>query len=556
MANINLEAARRVPADVLDKFVVQLQSMAEALGETNVKRVVVGPNAEPGMGFKPLEGYAVVVSPQTPFKARFFNTEEMFRGCAVSFFAHRQCDMPNMASTTDDLTAKHMLKELRTACVEIIREFEEDSTYMSLKFSRRSFPTCTMFIDPRMGHHYLACEAHMLPTSAEVEALLGDDADISHAGDTASSSDDELENGMSKPNHANHRMDMGAHMECVWDSDSDSEEDGAHGYKNGKVMDSSRDSTQSSNADFTVAIERLAASGATFESMFVPSNSRVNMFLRRYYASQKAFRERLCRKMRERLLHHYLSGEMLRKELRQSNANIVSHSVTNAVHQLGDGNLVFYSNTVDASLGNGALVYGGPFKWSAWVHSEMGRKSMQDADMLSVAPFCMPKSKAARDVVRVVAMASRENERDKYDVASVYGGESRAFTHVYAELPDLRTDDDDDDGDFAFETRRSGDPYMGDAMWYDAGVYGESRRLSIASDTTTEIVRLYSPHEWLKYVQGLESADTRYALKVLGMSLGDERTSFLAPTYSATLTYPVPMAAFYTLNNSDVKIVV
>lgn len=553
MENITYDAANGVPQKWLAKTTTQFSDMMNDLGTDNVKRLVVGCNVEPGSGFKPIEGYAISLDPQTPFKARFFNTEEMFRGCCVGFFANRSCGIDGKMSNDDGLPGKKVLDELRNACIETLADVQEDRNLMSLKFGRRRFPTVTMFIEPVSGHHYLACEAHMLPMSEEVKKLYPD------IPDGANMSDEDGRIGLT-PTTSDFDEDGVCPIDIDDDDDDDDEwfdGDDDTGTLNPAGTYMKQYGTEK-DYDFCVAIERLSAQGATFADMFMPSNSSVNLFLRRYYESQKMFREKLYVNIRQRLLRHYLTGKMLQREMENDRSKIITHNITNAVHKLEDGNLAYYSNMVHGSLGEGTLVFGGPFGWSVWINSRLGRSAVKNANMLAAVPFEMPKLATDEKVTKEVAEATRNGTRiDSPNFVNTYETTEDPYTHVYSEIPSL-----EDlkmrigQSDYAYDERDSGENYRGDALWFDSGVDVVTKRLTIASGSTDQIIRLYSPHEWRYYTKGIDKTSTSQDLQTLGVSVDGERNSFLLPTYSATLTMPSPNSAFYSLNATEAKIVV
>lgn len=165
---IDRSAAMQAKTPMLGMVLEQTNAMIEQLGD-KVKVVVIGSNAVPGEGFRPLEGYAMELDADAPFVPGHYNTQRLFRGIVVlplvpSALKANRCGRDQMEKLWGCLDPCDAMAMFEAASAEALQDVNRCSDYMSLAPSRFGEPnTACLMHEDTSGSYWLSVTTHMLP---------------------------------------------------------------------------------------------------------------------------------------------------------------------------------------------------------------------------------------------------------------------------------------------------------------------------------------------------------------------------------------------------------
>ncbi len=275
------------------------------------------------------------------------------------------------------------------------------------------------------------------------------------------------------------------------------------------------------------------------EAFFGSGN--VGRLMKAYFLAQKTYRERLCLEVRKRMLQTIVVGPGNWEDFVLSTSE-PAHTITNTADMnLHGTRFLFYANTADATMKGGAFVGAGPFRSGLWVNFDKDASHVSQAIVaaktLHMVPYHMPIATGpAMALIRIAGHRSRDDDDDDdddladADFADADVDYDRGYTHLSSVVKEPLGKQDRMRGPMGIPIDTS--EVVGDLVW---------RHYRRPDDIFLET---YSPHEYLPFLQGIETGGVRRAFEILGVDLDGRDASFhrpMPPTYCAA--GPAPPSA-------------
>lgn len=510
-----VKPAVRARVEGVTAAVLQAQTMLQNLGPNGGRKLVLMPNARPGTGFTPLQGYALEMAPDAPFVVGDYNTQQFFRGHAVlplipdAMKDKLPCNAGLLRDKWASLSACEALKLYEASAAEALKNVNGCTDLMALQdadHSGGSSPdmACVM-IDAGSQMAFLAVTSHRLPT----HEALGN-------------------------------MDIGTYLRVQAKDGLTVRQALLPGHPVGNTM------------------ARYYKSQRTFREI-VARNMR-HKLLHHFFPDADVSH-----------LHQCDAAIVCDK-------NEAVHMVTNMADLVANGAAVrYYSDAVRATRAAGAIVSAGPFKQSLWVNVPQATVEttacrprdvppsatagdIRAADMLDAVPFHVPTEhlQFTETLQRIAEMRNKQTvckNRDRFaDV--ICSGEEAGKTHLsHAIVKHHSQSHSRAFGGSAGGGCQTTCGEIGDLIWRHYAHYARPTCCPQPKDgcdypgqqqeeikrPPAHTVETYSPYEHLGFVHGFENEATRQGMAELGVNLNSSAPghAYLIPLFCISSPQPV-----------------
>ena len=349
----------------------QLEDIASRYS-LHLHKLVALSNARPGRGFQPVTGYVMVLDPKAPILDGIFDVNKLFKGRVIAPLIDVKNSVAVIAMTSAGLDASKLFE-----AIEKKIPYEELHTLLERAY-KIAFDKTNAEASARPSHVDALRASNApcaVPTFSIMKKAFG--FDIPH---------------------------------LVF-------EDHANIY--------SPDGVSVIEERLKKALER----GDTVNDFFI------NPDMQRYYRTQLLWRSLVVHTMRSFIIDAIMGAQAVKNldlhnlELTDQRSGDV-HQVTNLIYDNAEGEVVYYSNAVKASVEEGALITSGPFGMALWVNRQsqtIGK--LQSAGIESAVPYALgsvqPRAYALEEIV--IAL---ENESDQALPAHIRAPQDTTVSNV------------------------------------------------------------------------------------------------------------------------------
>lgn len=498
---INIDALGENP-DRRD-IITQASAMVNGYPSGQLKQLCLLPNAQKGVGFRPLQGFALELAPDAEFRPSDYNTQALFKGAVVLPLIPStlkvKCSVNKMSKCYSAISAEDVLGMFEASRAESLSDINQNSDHLSLSpLSGDGEPSSVCLLnEPKSGQFYVLVVGHNLPDSSAI------------GGDISSFLDKTLDKPLTVSEAFFPGNDVGTTMSRYYNSQKAYRALVAHKFRYRMLKRLYPEIDV--DAYYTCDAGKIVADMEAIHMVTNTADRVANSFV--FYSNA-------------------------------TRATLVSGSLISA----GPFRQALWVNVPRGRGKDGKLLEGG------------SSQAVRDAKKLEAIPFSVPMSSdymgAIQSIVEHRAGTSSSTKGRFVEVVTSEGlthlRSSISKHHSQANFGPMSVAMCDDDGvggvgdliwrhqamqPLSVPCRTYHNHHHKDCSHHQCELHEKPKAAweTIAKDPVVTM-ETFSPHEMTEYTRGFESEATRRSIESLGVSLGAEQNNniFMTPLFCAT----------------------